>query len=201
MEWEAGYQDALVQPRMTGNDACRETFASTSLWLDRTQWSSVYRGSRRDVLQAMTKLPNRHSLTTDYILGLGALDDAPNFISPREDEQKISCIMGAFGSVIDRCENTVRCTSHNILCWLLSSRLESRRESPFNLVAEKDSEVRYRRTQKQLLSVGKPPVLGVQIKLDLFRALSLISLNISYPFEWYSPSAGSRQGCRTNQNE
>ncbi|KAH7247477.1 uncharacterized protein BKA55DRAFT_514321 [Fusarium redolens] len=153
MEREAGYQNALSQPCITGKNACRVTFASTSLWLDRTQWSSVYRGSRRDVLWAMTRPPNRHCLTMLFVLRRqGALDDTLNFVSPREDEQKISSIMGAFDSVIDRCENTVRSTSHNTLCWLLSSRLQSRRESPFALVAEKNSEVRYRRTQKQFLA-------------------------------------------------
>jgi hypothetical protein len=60
--------------------------------------------------------------------------------------------MGAFDSVIDRCEDTVRCTGHSILCWLLSSRPQSRRESPFNLVAENNSEVRKRGIQKQFLA-------------------------------------------------
>ncbi|RKK90379.1 hypothetical protein BFJ68_g16471 [Fusarium oxysporum] len=60
--------------------------------------------------------------------------------------------MRAFDSVIDRCEDMVRGTSHNLLCWLLSSRLQSRREFAFNLVVERSSEIRYRRTQKQFLA-------------------------------------------------
>ncbi|EMT69788.1 hypothetical protein FOC4_g10000252 [Fusarium odoratissimum] len=148
---ESRYREALGQPR-TINDTGTDTFAATSLWLDRTQWASIYRGSRRDVLRALSRLPDRHSLNIDYILGKGNLEGAPNLISPREDEQKISCIMRALDLVIDRCEETVRCTSHNLLCWLLSSRLQSRREVAFNLVAEKNSEIRYRRTQKQFLA-------------------------------------------------
>ncbi|KAH7459124.1 hypothetical protein FOMA001_g20247 [Fusarium oxysporum f. sp. matthiolae] len=149
---EARYREALGQPRTTINDTGTDTFAATSLWLDRTQWPSIYRGSRRDVLRALIRLPDRHSLNTDYTLGQGNPEGAPNLVSPREDEQKISCIMRALDLVIDRCEETIRCTSHNILCWLLSSRLQSRREVAFNLVAEKNSEIRYRRTQKQFLA-------------------------------------------------
>ncbi|WZH50246.1 uncharacterized protein QYS62_011490 [Fusarium acuminatum] len=149
---EARYREALSQPRTTINDTGTDTFAATSLWLDRTQWPSIYRGSRRDILLALIRLPNRHSLHADYTLGQGNSEGAPNLVSPREDEQKISCIVRALDSVIDRCEDTVRGTSHNILCWLLSSRLQSRRELAFNLVAETSSEVRYRRTQKQFLA-------------------------------------------------
>ncbi|EGU81602.1 hypothetical protein FOXB_07885, partial [Fusarium oxysporum f. sp. conglutinans Fo5176] len=184
MEREAGYQNALNQSYMTGNNASRETFAATSLWLARTQWSSVYRGSRRDVLRAMTRPPNRHCLNTDYILGQGALDETLNFVSTQEDERKISCIMGAFDSVIDRCENTVRSTSHNILCWLLSSRLQSRRESPFALVADKNSEVRYRRTQKQFLafvfrlyrmaSGARKDVIEAKVRPEIYAELDRI---------------------------
>ncbi|EXK25629.1 hypothetical protein FOMG_17728 [Fusarium oxysporum f. sp. melonis 26406] len=60
--------------------------------------------------------------------------------------------MRALDLVIDRCEDTVRGTSHNLLCWLLSSRLQSRREFAFNFVVERNSEIRYRRTQKQFLA-------------------------------------------------
>ncbi|KAH7142264.1 hypothetical protein DER46DRAFT_640284 [Fusarium sp. MPI-SDFR-AT-0072] len=149
---EARYREALSQPRAAVNDTGTDTFAATSLWLDRTQWPSIYRGSRRDVLRALIRIPNRPSLNADYTLGQGNSEGAPNLVSPREDEQKISCIMRALDLVIDRCEETVRCTSHNLLCWLLSSRLQSRREIAFNLVAERSSEIRYRRTQKQFLA-------------------------------------------------
>ncbi|KAH7231266.1 uncharacterized protein BKA55DRAFT_654006 [Fusarium redolens] len=149
---EARYREALGQPRININDTGTDIFAATSLWLDRTQWPSIYRGSRRDVLRALIRLPDRHSLNTDYTLGQGISEGTPNLVSPQEDEQKISCIMRALDLVIDRCEDTVRCTSHNLRCWLLSSRLHSRREIAFNLVAEKSSEIRYRRTQEQFLA-------------------------------------------------
>ncbi|EXM15585.1 hypothetical protein FOTG_16071 [Fusarium oxysporum f. sp. vasinfectum 25433] len=181
---EARYREALGQPRTTIHDTGTDTFAATSLWLDRTQWVSIYRGSRRDVLRALIRLPDRHSLNTDYTLGQGNLEGAPNLVSPREDEQKISCIMRALDLVIDRCEETVRCTSHNILCWLLSSRLQSRREIAFNLVAERSSEIRYRRTQKPFLafilriyrmpSDSRREIMNVKIKSEISTQLDRI---------------------------
>ncbi|KAF5267206.1 hypothetical protein FOXYS1_1938 [Fusarium oxysporum] len=181
---EARYREALGQTRTTINDTGTDTFAATSLWLDRTQWPSIYRGSRRDVLRALIRLPDHHSLNTDYTLGQGNLEGAPNLMSPREDEQKISCIMRALDLVIDRCEETVRCTSHNILCWLLSSRLQSRREIAFNLVAERSSEIRYRRTQKQFLAFilriyrmpgdSRREIMNVKIKPEISTLLDRI---------------------------
>ncbi|KAH7247494.1 uncharacterized protein BKA55DRAFT_540773 [Fusarium redolens] len=153
IERDTQYREALSQqPRATVDDAGTNTFPATSLWLDRTQWPSIYRGSRRDVLRALTRSPDRHSLDDDYILGQGILDSAQDLISPRKDEQKVSFIMKALGSVINRCEDTVCATSRNFLCWLLSSRLQSRREFGFKLVVERSSEIRYRRTQKQFLA-------------------------------------------------
>ncbi|KAI8406504.1 hypothetical protein FOFC_13974 [Fusarium oxysporum] len=184
MDREARYREALSQPRAAVNDTGADSFAATSLWLDRTQWPSIYRGSRRDVLRALIRLPDRHSLNADYTLGQGNSEGAPNLISSREDEQKISCIMRALDLVIDRCEETVRCTSHNLLCWLLSSRLQSRREIAFNLVAERSSEVRYRRTQKQFLAFilrmyrmpgdSRREMMNVKIKPEISTQLDRI---------------------------
>ncbi|KAG7000202.1 hypothetical protein FocnCong_v013233 [Fusarium oxysporum f. sp. conglutinans] len=181
---EGRYREALGQPRSTTNDTGTDTFAATSLWLDRTQWPSIYRGSRRDVLRALIRLPDRHSLNADYILGQGSSEGVPNLISPREDEQKISCIMRALDSVIDRCEDTVRCTSHNLRCWLLSSRLQSRREIAFSLVAEKSSEIKYRRIQKQFLAFimriyrmpgdSRREMMNVKIKPEISTQLDRI---------------------------
>jgi hypothetical protein len=181
---EIQYREAMSQPRATVNETGTDTFAATSLWLDRTKWPSIYRGSRRDVLRALIRLPDRHCLDADYILGQGNSEGAPNLVSPREDEQKISCIMRALDLVIDRCEDTVRCTSHNLLCWLLSSRLQSRREIAFSLVAERSSEIRYRRTQKQFLAFilriyrmpgnSRREMMNVKIKPEISTQLDRI---------------------------
>jgi hypothetical protein len=91
----------------------------------------------------LTRLPDRHSLNADYILGQGTLEGALNLISLQEDKQKILCIVGALDSVIDCYEDMIRGTSYNLLCWLLSLRLQSCWEFAFNLVVERSSEIRY----------------------------------------------------------
>ncbi|KAI8710935.1 hypothetical protein NCS52_01522300 [Fusarium sp. LHS14.1] len=58
----------MNQPRMTSKDSGSETFAATSFYLEGTQWPSIYQNARRDILRALARLPNRQSLTTDYIL-------------------------------------------------------------------------------------------------------------------------------------
>ncbi|KAJ0128512.1 Uncharacterized protein HZ326_28398 [Fusarium oxysporum f. sp. albedinis] len=62
IERDTQYREALSQPRATANNAGTNTFPATSLWLDRTQWPSIYRDSRRDILRALTRLPDRHSV-------------------------------------------------------------------------------------------------------------------------------------------
>ncbi|EXK26248.1 hypothetical protein FOMG_17150 [Fusarium oxysporum f. sp. melonis 26406] len=184
IERDTQYREALSQPRATANDAGTNTFPATSLWLDRTQWPSIYRDSRRDVLRALTRLPDRHSLDNDYILAQGTLDGAQDLISPRKDERKVTFIMKALDSVINRCEDTVRATSHHLLCWLLSSSLQSRRELAFKLVVERSSEIRYRRTQKQFLAFvlriyrmtddSRREMVNVKMKPDIITQLDCI---------------------------
>ncbi|PNP53054.1 hypothetical protein FNYG_15785 [Fusarium nygamai] len=92
--------------------------------------------------------------------------------------------MKALDSVINRCEDTVRATSHNLLCWLLSSRLQSRREFGFKLVIERSSEIRYRRSQKQFLAfvlrIYRMPddslreMVNVKMKPDIITQLDRI---------------------------
>jgi len=44
---------------------------STTPWMKRTQWQTTYKYVRRDVLLALTRVPKRFAMTTDYFLGLG----------------------------------------------------------------------------------------------------------------------------------
>jgi hypothetical protein len=94
LERERGYRDRANQaPISSKTDPA--TFATTSAWLDRTQWQSTYRDVRGDVLLASTRLPDRRSLMRNFILGQGPSQGDPDIESPKEDEQKVSCIMGA----------------------------------------------------------------------------------------------------------
>jgi hypothetical protein len=73
-------------------------------------------------------------------------------LSPKEDEQKIACLMEGFDLVIDRCEYTACHTSRTTLCWLASSRAHRFQDRPFSLVSKKSSEKKYRHLQKRLLA-------------------------------------------------
>jgi hypothetical protein len=101
----------MNQPRLSSKDMDSGSFATTSIWIERTQWQSIYKSARRDILRALTRLPDRHALKVDYVLGQGSHESSPDVTSLSEVEQKISCILGALDSVVDRCENTTRRTS------------------------------------------------------------------------------------------
>jgi hypothetical protein len=132
----------------------------------------------------LTRLPDRHSLDNDYTLGQGTLDGAQDLISPRKDEQKVSFIMKALDSMINRYKDTVRAISHNLLYWLLSLRLQSCQELAFKLIIERSSEIRYRRTQKQFLAFilciyrmsddSRREMVNVKMKPDIVTQLDCI---------------------------
>ncbi|EGU84550.1 hypothetical protein FOXB_04933 [Fusarium oxysporum f. sp. conglutinans Fo5176] len=149
---EENFFDRMNQPRMSAKDLGSDALASTGLWPERTQWRVIFENARRDILRAMTRLPDRHSLKSDYVMVQGCQQGDLCIRSSYVDEQKISCTMRALDLVIDRCENTVRYTSRTLLCWLSSPKLHIYRETPFCLVAEKSSEIRYRVLQKRFLA-------------------------------------------------
>jgi hypothetical protein len=152
MEREKKYWETVNQPRLTSKDMDSGSFATTSIWMERTQWQAIYKGVRRDILRASTRLPDRRALASDFFLGQGAQEGYPDVMSSSEAEQKISCVLGALDDVVDRCENTVRQTSRFLLCWLNSTRLQHFHERPFTLVGEKNTERKYRNVQKRLLA-------------------------------------------------
>ncbi|KAH7150656.1 hypothetical protein DER46DRAFT_628633 [Fusarium sp. MPI-SDFR-AT-0072] len=92
----------------------------------------------------MTRLPDRYSLISDYVMAQGCRQGDLYIRSSYVDEQKISCTMKALDLVIDRCENTVRYTGRTLLYWLSSPKLYIYRETPFCLIAEKSSETQYK---------------------------------------------------------
>ncbi|KAF5573398.1 hypothetical protein FPANT_12395 [Fusarium pseudoanthophilum] len=142
----------MNQPRMSAKDLGSDALASTGLWPERTQWRVIFENARRDILRAMTRLPDRHSLMSDYVMAQGCQQGDLCIRSSYVDEQKISCTMRALDFVIDRYENTVRHTGRTLLCWLSSPKLHVYRENPFCLEAEKSSETRYRVLQKRFLT-------------------------------------------------
>lgn len=149
---EETYWKTLNQPRLSSKDMDSDSFATTSIWMARTRWQTTYKGARRDILRASTRLPDQRFLAIDYFLGQGNQESDPDIISSSEAEQKISCILGALDIVVDRCEDTISRTSRFLLCWLNSTRHHHFYERPFSLVAEKSTERKYRIVQKRLLT-------------------------------------------------
>ncbi|KAH7199215.1 hypothetical protein BKA60DRAFT_601312 [Fusarium oxysporum] len=149
------YRDAETQPRFYSKALGDDSFAATSLWLERTRWPIIYKNVRRDILQAMTRLPIRAkdgSVETDYILGQGPLEGDPDIMIPRKDEEKIMCFLSAVDAMLDRCELTVENTSRVLLCWLASSRLDIYQAKPFALQVEQNTRKRYRLLWKRFIA-------------------------------------------------
>ncbi|KAF4442004.1 hypothetical protein F53441_11849 [Fusarium austroafricanum] len=142
LEREQQYLDAKTQPRFYSKALGDDSFAATSLWLERTRWPITYKNMRRDILQAMTRLPIHDkvgSVETDYILGQGPLEGDPDIIISTGDEEKIMCFLSAVDAMLDRCELTAENTSRVLLYWLASSRLDICQAKPFALKVEQNT--------------------------------------------------------------
>lgn len=100
LQREQHYNTVEEQPRIAARALGNDSFANVSLWLDYTQWHAMFRGYRRDILQALSRLPHPPSHMAAYVLGQGPSEGSPDIVSSLKDEQKISCILGAFDHVI-----------------------------------------------------------------------------------------------------
>ncbi|KAI8401927.1 hypothetical protein FOFC_17232, partial [Fusarium oxysporum] len=104
---------------------------------------AIVHKSRRDILQALTQLPNPRPLIVDHVLGQGPSGGDPDIASPWQDWQKIACIVSALEHVLDWCEMTACDTGRSLLCWLYSSRPEFCCQNPFTPLAEDSRRKRY----------------------------------------------------------
>lgn len=152
LEREQKFRSAECEPRVYSKAMGESSFANTTLWMERTKWPETFRGCRRDILRAMTRLPKRNPHTTQHMLGQGPHDGDVDILSPLEDEQKIACILQALDPVLDRCEHTATNTSRSLLTWLVSSTVNVCDMRHFKLVAEDSSQQRYRSCWKQFLA-------------------------------------------------
>jgi hypothetical protein len=73
LEREQKYQDDEKQPRIYGKALGDDSFAGTSLWLERTRWPIIYKNVRRDILQEMTRIPSFRKIdfefSSNFVLG------------------------------------------------------------------------------------------------------------------------------------
>ncbi|KAJ4007746.1 hypothetical protein NW766_009549 [Fusarium irregulare] len=149
------YRDAETQPRFYSKTLGDDSFAATSLWLERTRWPIMFKNVRRDILLAMTRLPIHAkvgSVETDYVLGQGPFEGDTDIIISREDEKKITCLLSAIDIMLDRCELTAQHTSRVLLCRLASSRLDIYQPKPFALRIEENTRKRYRLLWKRFIA-------------------------------------------------
>jgi hypothetical protein len=156
LEREQKYLDAEKQPRVYSKALGDDSFAGTSLWLERTQWPVTYKGVRRDILQAMTRLPISigidPNIDTHFVLGQGPHEGDADIVSLRRDEQKISCVLGAVDLMLDRCELTVQHTSRLLRCWLVSSKPGNCQPKPFALMTQENTRKKYRILWKRFIA-------------------------------------------------
>ncbi|KAJ3454446.1 hypothetical protein MRS44_018340 [Fusarium solani] len=156
LEREQKYQYDEKQPRVYGKALGDNSFAGTSLWLERTRWPIIYNNVRRDILLAMTRIPSFREIdfksSSNFVLGQGPRDGDGDVISSGEDEMKISCVLGAVDLMLDRCELTVQNTSRLLRCWLPSANPTSYQPKPFALMAEPNTRKKYRLIWKRFIS-------------------------------------------------
>ncbi|KFA55189.1 hypothetical protein S40293_09892, partial [Stachybotrys chartarum IBT 40293] len=93
-----------------------------------------------------------------------------------EDEGKITGILQAIDAVLDRCEEIVRHTSRNILCWLKSTRPRSSYPKPFSLICHDSTTKKYRWVWKRAL------VFAIRLYLlTLYGQKGRISIDLNGP--------------------
>ncbi|PNP48483.1 hypothetical protein TGAMA5MH_00377 [Trichoderma gamsii] len=73
-------------------------------------------------------------------------------VSTSEDERRIAAILNLVNPMMDRCEQTVRSTSRNILCWIRSVKPLSSSPEPFQLVRQLSNTRKYRYLHRKLLT-------------------------------------------------
>jgi hypothetical protein len=97
---------------------------------------------------------------------------------------KINRVLNAVDVVMDRCEETVRSTSRNLLCWLESNHLHISYSKPLTLVKHPSSTTKYRLLLKNALAFcfrvyrmgakQRERLIGVRFNKKLARFLHAI---------------------------
>jgi hypothetical protein len=138
---------AQRQSRVYAKNVGNGSLAVISPWLDRTQWRSIYKNVRRDMLKAMVRLPIKDPQSRRWAtstLGQGVADGVADFISSQTPEERIACVMKAVDLFINRCERTAMHTSRLIRCWIVTSRAMKYNSLSFEVITERSTRRRYR---------------------------------------------------------
>ncbi|KAL9566932.1 hypothetical protein ACKAV7_008701 [Fusarium commune] len=166
------------------------TYAEQRPWLERTRWEITYRNRDRSLHRCLIQTPYLSSYSRPdappYLLASTARVPSlfADIVSPHEDEMKIIGILNAVDVVMDRCEETVRSTSRNLLCWLKSNHPNISYSKPFTLVKHASSTTKYRSLLKKALAFcfrayrmdakQRERLIGVRFNKKLYRFLDAI---------------------------
>ncbi|SPJ82463.1 uncharacterized protein FTOL_09868 [Fusarium torulosum] len=137
----------------------------------------MFKDTRRDILIALTELPNRR---TNRPIPLGIQGEEVIYSLAR-DERKLASMMVALDRLLDQCGETVRRTDVCLRRWLRSRFPDRPYKAPFELVAKPSSEKVYRKELKRficfwlrlsrLLPTTMRAITGRGLNRHQFRAL------------------------------
>lgn len=119
--------------------------------MNRTRWTSVYKGIDRRALLMLAAPPDRPSRAMARTL-IERHDGRIPIRSSQQNERKIANLAVAMDLMLDRCEETMMCTSRNLLCWLRSTEPQKCHPKPFTLVALEQSKKKYRLLWKKFIA-------------------------------------------------
>ncbi|KAH7186847.1 hypothetical protein DER44DRAFT_754195 [Fusarium oxysporum] len=159
------------------DSAAPVSIALQTNWMRRTGWETMFQDTRRDILVALTELPN---CRTNQPMPLGIQGEEVIYSLAR-DERKLASMMVALDRLLDQCGETVRRTDVCLRRWLRSRFPDRPYKAPFELVAKPSSEKVYRKELKRficfwlrlsrLLPTTMRAITGRGLNRHQFRAL------------------------------
>ncbi|KAG4271473.1 hypothetical protein FPRO04_10913 [Fusarium proliferatum] len=151
-------QGLIVNEVDTSAKISTSTFTDLRPWLERTGWEQTYQNFDHGLLRNLTTMPSSLSSVRGLVLsrarsGTTHTTSGEDLISSAGDEQKIAAILVAVDMVMDRCEQTARTTSRNLLCWLRNVRPHGCYAKPFTFVSKAASRTKYIRLLKRFIAM------------------------------------------------
>ncbi|KAG4279075.1 hypothetical protein FPRO04_13760 [Fusarium proliferatum] len=137
-------QGGLTSLHDSASPAC---IALQSNWMRRTGWETMFQDTRRDILVALTELPNCRN---NQPMPLGIQGEEVIYSLAR-DERRLASMMVALDRLLDQCGETVRRTDVCLRRWLRSRFPDRPYKAPFELVAKSSSEKLYRKELKRFI--------------------------------------------------
>ncbi|KFG82250.1 hypothetical protein MANI_117861 [Metarhizium anisopliae] len=169
----------------------------------KSRWEAMLKGRDRELLSAMIEIPWLQGGQSHVLVRRDPDCREDDVVSTSEDERRIAAILNLVDPMMDRCEQTVRSTSRNILCWVRSAKLLSSSPEPFQLVRQPSSTRKYRYLQKKLLAfvlrayrldlVVRRRLTKIRLSTQLLRLLDRLWQN-----QYWDSDGQQTSGARTS---